>query len=269
MSAVRNVFESVGRGISAVAEDVGYQIDLLFRVLLRLGSIPKRWALIADQLYQSGVKTVYVVLLVGLFMGMIVSFQTGIELARFGQQDQIGTIVALSMCREMGPFITAIILAATVGSALAAELGTMAVNDELAALEVMSIDRLRFLIVPRVVALAVIAPTLTVLCDTVGVLGGSLVAGSQLNVGVELYFDSAIEALQTTGRLIELPKDVYTGLVKAVVFGIIVAIISCAAGLRATAGAIGVGNATRKAVRDSTVAIIISNYFMTWFFFQT
>ena len=266
---IRGIIETVGYPLSKAASDIGYQLDLFVRVVLRLGSIPKRRALIADQLYQAGVKVVYVVVLVGLFMGMIVSLQTGIELARFGQQDQIGTIVALSMCREMGPFITAIILAATVGGALAAELGTMAVNEELAALEVMSIDRVRYLIVPRVVAMAVMAPTLTILCDTVGVLGGSLVAGSQLNVGVELYFESAIEALQTTGRLIQIPKDVYSGLVKAFVFGTIVSIISCAAGLRATAGAIGVGNATRKAVRDSIVAIIIANYFMTWFFFQT
>jgi len=266
---LKGIIEAIGRPLSNVAVDVGYQIDLFTRVVLRLGSIPKRRALIADQLYQAGVKVVYVVVLVGLFMGMIVSLQTGIELARFGQQDQIGTIVALSMCREMGPFITAIILAATVGSALAAELGTMAVNEELAALEVMSIDRIRYLIVPRVVAMAIMAPTLTVLCDTVGVLGGSLVAGSQLNVGVELYFDSAIEALQTTGSLIQLPKDVYTGLLKAFAFGTIVSVVSCGAGLRATAGAIGVGNATRKAVRDSIVAIIVANYFLTWFFFQT
>ncbi len=255
-------------GFKAFCQDIGYQIDLLGRVLLRLGSISRRRALIADQLYQAGVKVVYVVLLVGLFMGMIVALQTGIQLARFGQQDQIGTIVALSMCREMGPFITAVILAATVGGALAAELGTMAVNEELAALEVMSIDQVRFLIVPRVVAVTLMAPTLTVLCDAIGIVGGGLIASSQLNVGLSLYYDSAIEALQEPGNLIELPKDVYSGLFKAGVFGLIVSIISCAAGLRATKGAIGVGNATRKAVRDAIVAVIVANYFMSWIFFQ-
>lgn len=249
-------------------EDVGYQADLLLKVLVRLGSALRRRALLVEQLYQAGVKVVYVVLLVGLFMGMIVSLQTGIELARFGQQDQIGTIVALSMCREMGPFITAVILAATVGGALAAELGTMAVNEELAALEVMSIDHVRFLIVPRVLAMALMCPTLTVLCDAIGVVGGGFVASSQLNVGLQLYWDSAIEALQVPG-LLELPKDVFSGLFKAFVFGLIVSVISCSAGLRATQGAIGVGNATRKAVRDSVIAIIVTNYFMSWFFFQT
>jgi phospholipid/cholesterol/gamma-HCH transport system permease protein len=248
--------------------DVGFQLVLLAQVLARLGSVIPRRDLVADQMHQAGIKVVHVVLLVGLFIGMIVALQTGMELSRFGQQDQIGTIVALSMCREMGPFITATILAATVGSALAAELGTMAVSEELAALEVMSIDRVRFLIVPRVVAVGVMCPMLTIVCDTIGIVGGGFVAESQLNVGLSLYYDSAIEALRGTDFLLDLPKDVYSGLIKAAVFGVVLATISCAAGLQATSGAMGVGNATRKAVRDSIIAIIVFNYFMSWIFFQ-
>lgn len=249
--------------------DIGSQIELFFQVLVRLGAIGKRRSLIADQLYQSGIKVVHVVLLVGLFMGMIVALQTGLELSNFGQQDQIGPIVALSMCREMGPFITATIIAATVGSALAAELGTMAVSDELAALEVMSIDRINFLIVPRVVALAITCPMLTVLCNLIGIVGGGFIAESQLNVGTALYYDSAISSLKAETFLLDLPKDVYTGLFKAFVFGVLVAIISCSAGVAAKSGAMGVGNATRKAVRDSIIAIIVSNYFLSWAFFHT
>ena len=248
--------------------DVGYQLELLFQVLARLGAVATRRDLVAEQMTQSGIRVVHVVLLVGLFIGMIVALQTGLELSRFGQQDQIGTIVALSMCREMGPFITATILAATVGSALAAELGTMAVSEELAALEVMSIDRVRFLIVPRVVAVAVMCPLLTVLCDAIGIIGGGFIAESQLKVGLSLYYDSAFDALRGTGFWLDLPKDVYSGLIKAFFFGLVLAVISCASGLQATAGAMGVGNATRKAVRDSIIAIIIFNYFLSWLFFQ-
>ena len=248
--------------------EVGYQLELLFQVLLRLGSIPRRRDLIAEQMNQAGIKVLHVVSLVGLFIGMIVALQTGLELSRFGQQDQIGTIVALSMCREMGPFITATILAATVGSALAAELGTMAVSEELAALEVMSIDRVRFLVMPRVVAVAIMCPLLTVVCDTIGIIGGGFFAESQLKVGVSLYYDSAFEALKGERFLFDLPKDVYSGLIKALVFGVILAVVSCAAGLQATSGAMGVGNATRKAVRDSIIAIIVFNYFLSWIFFQ-
>ena len=129
------------RPVLSVAYDLGYQIDLFGQVLVRAHNVPARLRPIAEHIFQSALQTVHVVLLVGLFIGMIVSLQTGLELARIGQQDQIGTIVAISMAREMGPFITATILAATAGSSMAAELGTMSVSDELAALEVLSIDR--------------------------------------------------------------------------------------------------------------------------------
>jgi phospholipid/cholesterol/gamma-HCH transport system permease protein len=256
------------RPLLGFADTVGSQIELLVAVAVRAASIPRRWTLIAAQIFQSAVQTVHVVLLVGLFIGMIVSLQTGIELSKIGQQDQIGTIVAISMAREMGPFITATILAATAGSSMAAELGTMAVSDELAALEVLSIDRIKLLILPRVVALAIAAPLLTILCDTIGILGGGFVANSQLNVSWQLYKDSAIEALRDQAMLLPLPKDLYGGLLKAVVFGLLVAIIGCSAGLNAKGGALGVGRATRQAVRDAIIAIIISNYFMTWFMYQ-
>ena len=249
-------------------EDLGYQLDLLLQVIARLAYIPQRRHLITTQLYGAGIGVLHVVLLVGLFIGMIVSLQTGIELARIGQQDQIGTIVAVSMAREMGPFITATILAATVGSAMAAELGTMAVSDELTVLEVMTIDKFKLLVMPRVVALAVMCPILTVVCDGVGIMGGGFVAQSQLNVSFQLYGDTAIDALRVQASLIPLPKDIYAGLLKAFIFGTIIATISCSAGLRTRGGALGVGQATRQAVRDSIIAIIISNYFMTWFMYQ-
>ena len=256
------------RPITSLAASIGYQVELFGGVLVRLGSIPRRWTLISEQVFQSAIQTVHVVLLVGLFIGMIVALQTGIELARIGQQDQIGTIVAVSMAREMGPFITATILAATAGSSMAAELGTMSVSDELSALEVLSIDRIKLLILPRIVALAIAAPLLTILCDTIGILGGGFVASSQLNVSWQLYTDSAIEALTDQASLIALPKDVYGGLAKAVVFGLLVSIIGCSAGLKAQGGALGVGRATRQAVRDAIIAIIVSNYFMTWIMYQ-
>ncbi len=246
----------------------GYRVDLLVQVVGKLGHLPRRRGLVADQFYVGGIKVLHVVLLVGFSIGMVVSLQTGLELSRIGQQDQIGTLVALSMAREMGPFITSTILAAAVGSALAAELGTMAVSEELAALEVLSIDRVSYLVLPRVVALAILCPMLTILCDTVGIIGGGFVARSQLGVGLALYYDTVIDSLQTPSKLFSLPKDVYAGLFKSFVFGIVIAIISCSAGILARGGALGVGNATRSAVRDSIILVIILNYFMTWYFYQ-
>jgi phospholipid/cholesterol/gamma-HCH transport system permease protein len=258
----------IPQAVRRTLDDAGYRMELLFQVCLRLPALWRRRGLISDQLYVGGIKVVHVVLLVGFSIGMVVSLQTGLELARIGQQDQIGTLVALSMAREMGPFITATILAAAVGSALAAELGTMSVSEELAALEVLSIDRVSFLVMPRVVALAILCPTLTILCDTIGIIGGSFVARSQLGVGLYLYYDTAIESLQDPSQFLGLPKDVYAGLFKAFVFGIVISVVSCAAGILAEGGALGVGNATRSAVRDSIILVIIMNYFMTWFFYQ-
>ncbi|MEX1023729.1 MAG: ABC transporter permease [Planctomycetota bacterium] len=251
------------------AEGAGYQVALFLQTLTRLPHLWRRRSHINAQFYVSGIKVVHVVFLVGFSIGMVVSLQTGLELARIGQQNQIGTLVALSMTREMGPFITATILAASVGSALAAELGTMSVSEELAALEVLSIDRISYLVMPRVVALAVLCPLLTIVCDTVGIVGGGFVARSQLGVGLNLYYDTAIESLQTPGEWFGLPKDVYSGLFKSFVFGIVIAIVSCAAGIRARGGALGVGNATRTAVTTSIILVIILNYFMTWFFYQS
>lgn len=255
-------------GFTEFCRDLGYRLELFAQVLLRLGDLPRRRRLILDHMVASALDVLHVVLLVGLFIGMIVSLQTGIELSEFGQQDQIGVIVAVSMAREMGPFITATILAAAVGSAIAAEIGTMSVSDELDALEVMSIDRVKLLVLPRMIALAAMAPLLTVVCDTVGIIGGGFVAKAQLNVSYQVYFDTAIEALRTPG-LLGLPKDIYAGLLKSAVFGFIMASIACAEGLKARGGALGVGLATRRAVRDSIIAIIIANYFMTWFMYRT
>jgi phospholipid/cholesterol/gamma-HCH transport system permease protein len=247
---------------------IGFQLDLLFEVIGRLPHLWRRRALVSDQLYQSGVRVVHVVLFVGFFMGMIVSLQTGIELARIGQQSQIGTIVAISMAREMGPFIAAVVLSAAVGSALAAELGTMAVSEELLALEVLSIDRTSFLVMPRVVALAVLGPVLTILVDAIGIVGGGLVARSQLGVDSRLYYDTAIEALVEPAVWLPVPKDVYVGLFKAFVFGTVIAVIACTQGLRARGGAIGVGRATQRAVRDSIIAVIVANYLLAWLFYE-
>jgi phospholipid/cholesterol/gamma-HCH transport system permease protein len=256
------------RGFVEFAASIGYQVGLFLQVLRRIPHIPKRRAFLSAQLYGAGNKVLHVVLLVSFVMGMVLSLQTGLVLAEYGQQDQVGIVVAITMAREMGPFITAIILAATVGSALAAEIGTMAVSEELSALEVLSVDKISFLVMPRVLAVIAMAPILTIFADTMGIIGGGFVARSQLGVGATLYYDSAIESLEGLSTLIGVPKDVYGGLIKSMVFGAVIATISCASGLRTRGGALGVGNATRAAVRDSIIAIIIVNYFITWFLYQ-
>ncbi len=216
-------------------------------------------------MFITGVRPLPVTLFVAVFAGMILALQTGIELRATGTHTIIGNIVALSMAREMGPFITGTILAATVGSAMAAEIGTMNVSEEITALEVMSIDPVRYLVMPRVLALTVMCPILTLFSVAIGIVGGGFVARLHLDISFPFYLNSVIESLTSAGR--GLPKDIYVGIFKGLVFGATIATVGCAAGLRADGGALGVGRAVQTAVRNSILLIIVFGYIITWFFF--
>lgn len=244
----------------------GASVGLLVDTAQRLVSGRVRIRPVLDQMYAGGVLTIPIVVLVSLFMGMVLALQTGLELLKFGQQDLVGVIVSVAMCREIGPIITGIILSAAVGSAMAAELGTMSVSDELTALDVMTVDKTRFLVLPRVLALAVMCPILTLFADLIGIVGAGIVGVNRLNVGLQLFITTTVEALRGTA-LFSLPKDLYVGLFKAIIFGIVIAVVGCAAGMRATNGAQGVGDATRRAVRVSILLIVVLNYILTGLFF--
>jgi phospholipid/cholesterol/gamma-HCH transport system permease protein len=200
-----------------------------------------------------------VITVVAMFTGMILALQTGLELRRFGQEVNIGTAVTVVMIREMGPFMTALIIAASVGSAMAAQIGTMTVSEEIAALEVMSISPVRFLVMPRLAALMVMMPILTVYTNILGIVGGAVVGNTQLGVSMSAYFDNATEFAEN--------KDLYVGLLKAWVFGIIITTVACHQGFSATEGAVGVGQATRRTVIVSFLAILVVGYMVTRLFY--
>ncbi len=254
-----------GRFTRELVQGAGLTVDLGVRAWLSLPYLPRRWHFFLDQAYAAGVRALPVTLVVALFAGMILALQTGIELRKFGQSQIIGTVTALTMCREMGPFITGVILAATVGSAMAAEIGTMRVSDEVTALEVISVDPVNYLVLPRVVALTAMCPLVTAFSDLVGIFGGSIVGLVHLDVSPAYYWLTVREALAPADDV--LPKDVYTGLAKAIAFGCVVATVSCAAGMRAEGGALGVGIAVQRAVRNSIILIIVLGYVLTWFFY--
>lgn len=259
-----SLLTAAGAAVHQRLADAGFVVELLLRTARFLPRLPRRRRFLLDMAYNSGVRALPVTMIVAAFAGGILALQTGIELRRFGDMSVLGTITALSMCREMGPFITGVILAATVGSAMAAEVGTMQVSDEVTALEVMSVDPADYLVLPRVVALAIMCPLLTCLSDLIGILGGSIVAQQNLDVSQHLFWQSAREALTSTQLL---PKEVYVGLFKALVFGITIATVSCASGLRASGGALGVGLAVTTAVRNSVILIIVFGFIITWFFY--
>lgn len=253
------------RFLAERTDSAGYVVNLLVRTALCLPRIPRRLRFLLDNCFNAGVRALPVTLVVAAFAGAILAMQTGIELRRFGNTNVLGTITALSMCREMGPFITAVILAATVGSSIAAEIGTMKVSEEIDALEVMSIDPVDYLVLPRVLALALMCPLLTVLSNLIGIYGGSIIAEQNLGVSPDLYWVGAIESLTSSGTL--LPKEVYVGLLKSLIFGVAIATVSCAAGLKARGGALGVGLAVQTAVRNSVLLIIVLGFIITWFFY--
>ncbi|MGQ9662432.1 MAG: MlaE family ABC transporter permease, partial [Kiritimatiellia bacterium] len=211
------------------------------------------------QMFLAGIKSLGVVTIVAIFTGMILALQTGIELRKFSQEVNIGGAVMVSMLREMGPFMTGLILAACVGSAFAAQVGTMAVSEEIAALEVMSIPPVRFLVMPRLVAMAVMTPALAFYTTVMGVIGGGLVGITQLGLNWSQYIENATYFAEM--------KDLYVGLFKAFLFGIIITVVSCHEGLSARQGAVGVGLATRKAVIECFLFILIVGYFVTRLFY--
>ncbi len=211
------------------------------------------------QIFFSGVKSLSVVTVVGGFTGMILALQTGLELRRFGREVFIGTAVMVSMLREMGPFMTGLILAASVGSAMAAQIGTMTISEEVAALEVMSIDPVRFLVMPRLLALALMSPLLAFYSCLMGVVGGGIVGATQLGVSWTAYFDNALQYAEN--------KDLYVGMLKALCFGLIIGTAACHQGFSTTKGAMGVGEATRNTVILSFLFILILGYFITRLFY--
>jgi len=254
-----------GAWLRTYIDSAGYVVNLMLRTVVALAYLPRRIRFTLDMAFNAGVRALPVTMVVAAFAGAILAMQTGIELKRLGQSALIGNITALSMCREMGPFITAVILAATVGSSMSAELGTMKVSDEITALEVQSVDPVNYLVLPRTIALALMCPILTAFSDLVGIFGGSIIAESNLGVSTDLYWNSVQDSLTTSQYFV--PKDVYVGLFKAFVFGTVIAAVSCAAGLRASGGALGVGLAVQRAVRNSVILVIVLGFVLTWFFY--
>ncbi|MCX6348183.1 MAG: ABC transporter permease, partial [Candidatus Aureabacteria bacterium] len=244
-----NVIATTGRGIIDTLEGVGKTVVTLCQALGFLNQVLKYRVLVLEQMLFVGVESLPVVSVVALFAGMIVALQTGHELARFQLQGTIGNIVAASVCREMGPVFAAIIVAGRVGSAMAAELGTMKVSEEILALETSALNPIWFLVVPRVFATMVMIPALTAIANVIGILGGMFIGTTLLDMSPGFYWDRTIEALKQ--------KDIFTGLLKSEAFAVVISVIACYQGLNVEGGAEGVGKATTSTVVSCIVSIII------------
>lgn len=211
------------------------------------------------QTVRAGNASLPLVALICFLVGMIMALQSAYQLAELGALDLVASLVAISITRELAPLLVAVIVAGRVGSAIAAEIGTMQVSQEIDALRVMGIHPVSFLVVPRLVALVVALPCLTVFADVIGIAGGQAIAVGVLGMGPEHYLALTLDAL--------VLEDIYTGLVKAVAFAAIIGLVGCHQGLRTSGGAEEVGKATTAAVVRSIVLVIAADLFVTALFY--
>jgi phospholipid/cholesterol/gamma-HCH transport system permease protein len=251
-------FHKIGDYLLKTVDHIGFVCILTYYSLWAILRSLTKWREILYQIYICGVQSLAVTLFVGTLIGMILALQTGFTLRQFQLQDYIGTVVLVTICKELGPFMTAFILTGRVGAAFAAELGTMKVSEEIDALEVMSSDPIRFLVMPRVLALVLFTPILTIYCNIIGVIGGGIVGFHQIGVSSSIYYKYIFEYLETHSLEI-----IYGGILKSIVFGLLIAVIGCSNGLRAVNGAEGVGKAARKSVVESFLMILLFNYIMS------
>jgi len=220
---------------------------------------PFRKKQIFDQMYRIGVGSLPIVFLTAFFTGMVLALQSAHQMQRINAEMYIASLVALSMVRELGPVLTALVVAGRVGAAITAEVGTMKVTEQIDALETLATNPIKYLVVPRFLALMFMLPLLTIYADFVGMLGGYIIGVFKLHIGSNMYINMTTSPLDL--------KDLYTGLFKSSIFAIIIAIVSCYEGFRTTGGAEGVGRSTTLSVVTSFVLIIAADCLFTALFY--
>ncbi|MBI3695548.1 MAG: ABC transporter permease [Acidobacteria bacterium] len=236
-----------GRGVAAV-----------FRLNPFRGS-RLRWHTTIRQMAVVGVEALPVVCLISGFVGLIMALQGAYELKKFGALQYVVSLVGVSITRELGPLMTAIIIIGRSGSAFAAEIGTMTVTEEVDALRTMALEPVDFLLVPKLVAMMVMMPCLVIAADTAGILGGAVFTYASLGMSLRNYLSITSEVL--------LLRDIITGLIKSLAFGMIIVQVGCFEGFHVRGGPEGVGRATTKAVVQSIFLVIIADLLFTAFFY--
>ena len=240
-------------------ERIGSLSLLLAQTLGGCFTRPLRWRAVQYELLKIGVDSWFIIAVSALFIGMVLAFQSAYQMQKLAAEIYIASLVSLSVVREIGPVMTALIVAGRVGSSIAAELGTMKVTEQIDALQTLAADPVRHLVVPRFVAMIIAVPLLTLWSDAIGILGGFLVGTLKLSILSSLYW-----------KMTTLPlafKDLTSGLLKSLVFGVIICIVSCFEGFRTEGGAEGVGRATTSAVVTSFLLIIAADCLFTALFY--
>ncbi|GAB4409526.1 MAG: ABC transporter permease [Thermodesulfovibrionales bacterium] len=254
-----NAVEKLGGLIIRFSEEMGSILLLLCSTIRQMILPPFELRSIFRQMLEIGIRSLPVVLVTAVFTGMVLALQTYTGFKRFGAESLVGSVVALSMTRELGPVLTSLIVAGRAGAAMAAELGTMRVTEQIDALETLATNPIKYLIVPRFVSGMMMLPSLAVISDIIGILGGYSVTVGLFGMSSHIYWKRTWDYLEM--------NDIYSGLIKACFFGASIALISCHRGFYTSGGAEGVGRATTSAVVFSSMTILISDYFLSaWLF---
>lgn len=237
--------------------DIGGLVLLFGRTLKALPLVFRQRHKVLEQFYEIGMGSLLMVCILSFFIGGVLALEIGPVMVERGLGQFLGGIVGLGLCRELAPTLMAVLIAGRIGSAMAAEIGTMSVYQEIDALRTMNINPVHYLVLPRITAIAVGLPMLVIFADLVGWLGGALVCetNSQVAVGMQSFFSNLRETVEI--------QDVMHGLIKTFVFALVIGTVSCHQGLNTIGGPRGIGRTVTKAVVNSIVLILILDYFLT------
>jgi phospholipid/cholesterol/gamma-HCH transport system permease protein len=250
----------VGQTIINFLRDVGGTSIMLAGVFARLNELPRTGRQTLLQMEQIGIGSIPLVIVTSIFVGAVAAVQAAYQFQDYVPMIFLGTVVGKSVILELGPVLTALVVGGRVSASIAAELGTMKVTEQIDAMEILAIDPMRYLVMPRVVASVVMLPVLTIIADLLAILGGMVVANAAIGVDTETF---------TRGlRLFFYVDDVISGILKAAAFGGIIGLLGCYNGFRTYGGAQGVGRATMQAVVTSCICILITNYFLASVLFR-
>lgn len=252
---MREFFESIGKWAGMVVTSAGGMALMLFQAVIWMFVPPLKFRNIFKQMEFVGVKSLFVVVLTGAFTGAVLALQSYNALKRFGAESLVGPTVALSMARELGPVLTGLMVTGRAGSAMATELGTMRVTEQIDALYTMAVNPIKYLVSPRILAGVLMMPLLAIVTDFVGVVGGYFVGVKMLGINSGVYIGRTVDFVKT--------QDIFDGLIKASVFGLILSLVACYHGFNTIGGAAGVGESATKSVVLGCVMILISDYFLT------
>jgi phospholipid/cholesterol/gamma-HCH transport system permease protein len=258
MAAARGLVEDLGERVLRFIADLGAISLLAAQALSQAVTPPYSPRLLIAQMDYIAVRSVSIVSVAGLFIGLVLALQTAYGLARFGAKGTVGLIVGLSMVRELGPVVAAILVGGRVGSGFTAELGSMKVTEQIDAMRALGVNHIKKLVVPRVLVTMLALPLLTIIADTLGVFGGMVISHYEFNVDYHQYYSTLTQYVRLA--------DMLSGLGKTVFFGFIIAVVGCFNGLDTRGGTEGLGRATTGTVVTTALLVFISDFFLTKFF---